>query len=601
MILFRFGIIFILLFIISGEELRAFDTLRVTASLDNLKKEIIGVVTYHVQADSRSGTFEFQLFPQAYSSENTPYMQGSRGLSESFKRSKIWGGMDIDSVTVDGRNAGENLIIEYTRGIIRMPEISTGKDITIEIYFRTIIPERSDRLSYFKDEYLLDGWFPMPAILRDDGNWHNPYYGRFTELVGEYFIYDIILNLPKNMIAAAPSPPYQSIEKETLISHHYLFGPAHDFALALSPEYMIDTIAVDSTIFRFYYRKFEESGLELLKETARRSYAHMNSRVGKYQYKYLSFASVDCASIGGLETPGLIALQSPRQSLIFSNIYQYMMMHEIAHQWFYGMIGSDQQETPWLDEGLAEFFADKIMEDSRGSKDGGLISWGGFEFSEKDLSRLSAGLSSGALRINRPAYSFVNSADYFSTVYLKADLAVETFDNLLGDSLSPLFWRTYFDRFLFRHPGYDDFIRTAIDIGGEQWGGLLRDLLNNTEAVDYSITSLTSRKGDSTSYDITLTLRKKGNLKFPVDYRVVLANGDIINYKWAGAYEDEEITLDCPAYAVEAIIDPEHKFAIDADFLNNSLTASADNRPGVRLSSGMMFLVESLLSFAGGI
>ncbi len=600
MILRKILIAFLLQAVVLASTVFGFDSLKIHASLDTLKKEIGGVVEYRLPSVPNLHTFEFQLFPNVYANEDSPYLRAKGQFLEHFLKNKKWAGMDIDSLLLDGINLSASLKIDYTKGILASPDTSNLGGRLVKIYFKTRIPEFGDRLSYYKDEYLIDGWFPCPALLRNDGTWYNPFYGPFCELVGEYFDYDLTLSVPANLVVAAPVPASKSAETGGVIEYQYSFGPAHDFALAISPTYLIDTSIIDSTTIRIFYRDFERPALPKIRNAAARAYEYMLRHVGKYQYKYLNYACVDFAFSGGLELPALIAMSSPKDAPMFSHMYESMVFHETAHQWFYGMIGSDQAEAPWMDEAVSNFFTNKIQVSTWGEK-ANLLDYAGFKISNADLYRFISGLSGKEGVINKPAYTFATQMDYFGLMYVKGSMVVETFDNLLGDSLSLEFWHDYYDRFLFKHPQPGDFFALAGEIGGENYKRLLESLLNASSAIDYSVESLKNRRLDSASVEVSLILRKVGNLDFPVKYCLILSNGDTLNYQWDSKYDTEEFVVRTSYPAAEAIIDPEFRFAIDNNFLNNSITVRGDGAPALRLSSGMLFLIESMLSFLGGI
>lgn len=600
MILLRILITCIFNIIILSQIVFSFDTLKIDASLDTLKKEIIGTVEYQLPQMPNLSSMEIQLFPNVYSNEDSPYLRGKGQFLEHFIKSKKWAGMDIDSILVDGNNLSADLKIEYSKGALKLADSANLAGKITRIYFKTRIPEFGDRLSYYKNEYLLDGWFPYPAMLQVDGTWYNPYYGSFCELVGEYFDYEVTLSLPSEMVVAAAAPPVEAEVAGDIARYHYSFGPAHDFALAISANYRIDSTDVDSTVIRIFYRDYEQPALQIIRDAARQAYQYMAQNVGDYQYRYLNYAFVDFAFSGGLELPALIALSSPKDAPMFSHIYESMVFHETAHQWFYGMIGSNQVEAPWMDEAVSNYFTDRIQIATYGKK-ANLLDFANFKISNSDLYRFISGLSGKAGIINKPAYSFATQMDYFGLMYVKGSLVIETFNGLLGDSLSTMFWREYYSRFLFKHPKPEDFFDLAGEIGGENYGRLLESLLNVSARVDYSVEGLENRRIDSANVEVSMILRKEGNLHFPIRYCLILANGDTLNYQWDSDYDSEEIVVKSPQPAIAAIIDPEFRFAIDDNFLNNSVTVNGDGKPALRLSSGILFLIESLLSYIGGI
>ena len=585
----------------------AYDTLKVTAVLDTALKQVSGVVEYQFPENLKLPIFEFQLYANVYSSADTPYLNGKSGLRGRLTNSKKWGSVTIDSILVDGENYGDNYYVEYTKGILSLEKYDFNRLPKIKLYFKTILPESGDRLSYFGSNYLLDGWFPTPAILKNNAEWYHPYYADNSEPFSDYFIYDVIFSAPSNIKVVGPgSSLVESKKSETneksdeLTQYSFLFGPALDFALALDPDYLIDVSLIGTDTIRIYYRDYEYSIIPKIKKAVKKSIIYMTENIGEYAYNSLNIVFSDIGFSGGIEFPAIISLSSPRGSPAISNAYDMLTIHEVVHQWFYAMVGSDQVEHPWLDESITNFFTLKILEQYWGDT-ANLFDLAGFKVTMRDMSRLNATVYLGDASINQPSYSYLGGDSYFSTVYDRGALAVETIDNLLGDSLSQIFWNTYFDKYKFAHPTPEDFRQTIIETSGDSLASIYDILIESPITIDYSVSNLSNRHLDSTEAEISFILHQEGGVDYPTDYRLYLSNGDSLDYQWFSQFETEEIIHQSPYPAVSILINPDNKWAIDANLLNNSAVVSPDNRPGFRLSAGIMFLVESLLSFVGGI
>jgi hypothetical protein len=600
MTLFRRAFAIGAIFLIGVGSAFSFDTLKITAALDTAKKQVSGMTEFRLTTGWNLRSFDFQLFPNVYSGDDSPYLRTRSAFLERASKYKTWGGMDIDSIFVDGLDLTSELDVDYTMGRVALDGAGGDSSRKVQIYFKTRIPEFSDRLFYRNDEYLLDGWFPFPAALDSGGGWRNPHYGAFCELVGEYFQYDVDFSVPHDFIVAAPVPPYNQSAEGDLTRYKYSFGPAHDFALAVSPRYLIDSCPWNSTIARFFYRPFEKTALDRVKNAARAAVDYLVNKVGPYSYPYITYVFADFSFSGGLELPGMAILSSPQGMSGATRLQESIVIHETTHQWFYGMIGSDQTESPWMDEAITCYFSDKIQIDIFGES-ANLVDWGDFKIANNDMFRWMYNIAGHRSAKDQPAYSYATQTDYFGSIYAGGGLALETFDRTLGDSLIDSFWREYYRRFLFRRPASGDFMNLASELAGDEKTRLLCSLLDNLGGIDYSVERLDNQRIDSAGVRINFVLRKKGNLDYPVKYNVILINGDTLKNVWDSPYSAEAIVIDAPHPAVAVVVDPDNIFAIDRNLLNNSLALRADNRPGARLSSGIMFLIESLLSLVGGI
>jgi len=592
--------IILTILIVAAGGASAFDTLYVDAELDTLRKDISGTVIYTLPETPITYSFEFQLFANVYASENSPYLRNKSKLAGMLKNSGKRGEMKIDSVLLDGRNVSSIIQIDYTRLMFRPEEESRLNGREVKIFFRTRIPEMADRLFYYGDAYFLDGWFPYPAILLDDGTWYNPYYDTFAEPTGGYFHFDIKLHLPDNMVIAAPVTPEIIASDGTLKACRFAFGPAHDFVLGLSPDYMVDSSLTGDIETKIYYRSFEQPVLDRIKTAAHHAIEYMTEHVGEYIYDDLTYVLIDMVEAGGVELPGLIGLGSPRGGALVSRYYESLVIHETIHQWFYAAVNTDQIKTPWMDESVTSFFTLKVMEKYYGVEANSL-DFAGFKLSERDQLRAMSSMSRDYGPLNRPTDAFADGHDFFGTIYSRGALILETFDNLLTDTLSSSFWSEYYRRYKFDTPSPEDFTTLAGETAGAEIKTALEKLIDGAGDIDYSVTNLTNEQIDSVTFEIKFTLGCKGDIDYPVKYSPVLYNNDTVDYFWAPEYNSENITLRLAAPANEIIVDPDHIFAVDDNLLNNSVTYGADSRAGFRLSSGVMFLIESLFSFVGGM
>ena len=337
-----------------------------------------------------------------------------------------------------------------------------------------------------------------------------------------------------------------------------------------------------------------------VKNAVLKTLEYMSDYVGPLEYKNVNYAFCDIGFAGGIEFPGLIALTSPRGGLVISNAYEELVIHETVHQWFYGMVGSDQSRAPWMDESVTNLFTLKILEKYWG-REANLLNLAGFKLSERDNIRLRSPAGGELSAVNQPTASFISGGQFYNTIYYRGTLALETFDNLLGDSLSSVFWKNYFKKYKFKHVADSDFINLTGELAGDTIRNTFENLLGSPVEIDYSVSDLRNRRIDSVTYDISFVLSCRERLGVPVDYAVCTVDGDTLFHRWRPGYNVEEINIKSGSPAVAVFIDPNNTITIDANLLNNSVCAQPDNKPGFRLSSGLMFLLESLFSFIGGI
>ena len=587
MMLFKL-ITYILIFFSSG-SLIAQDTLKIEASLNHERRRIKGVVEYRIPSGLKSDHIEFQLFANA---DISPF--ASNSVVEGIH------GTEIDSAVIGGSGISLDIDVVRTSATFTPTDKITLPGKIIKVFFTTYMQSTGDRLTYTNENYLLDGWFPYPALLTDNGDWYNPDYGPYSELVSDFFYYDVKFECPENQVVAAPVAPASTETGATSKFYTYSFGPAHDFAMALSPEFVIDSSVVGKTELFIYHLPSETPVLPRIRDAVGRTFEFMEAHLGEYAYDRFSVVMSHTELGGGIEFPAMTAITPFGGRMANSHMYESLIIHETIHQWFYGMINSDQSKAPWMDESITNYFTLRILEENYGAE-ANLIDLFGFKGSQRDEFRLSANVTVSDNPAACPADKFSSDVEFYGAIYNRGSLIIETFNNLLDDSLSNLFWSEYFDRYSFKQPTTYDFYSVVEDVTDSTMADVLKKLLEYSGPIDYSIKKFEHITNDSTGYKLELTLKKTGPINIPIDYYLIDSNDDTLKYVWTPEYNTEKITLDIDNPIMTVIVDPENKITVDANLLNNSYLYNPDNGPGMRLSSGIMFLIESLLSFLGGM
>jgi aminopeptidase N len=219
-----------------------------------------------------------------------------------------------------------------------------------------------------------------------------------------------------------------------------------------------------------------EQGAELVAETAAFSLRSFQRRFGPYPYARLTFVAAPFASFG-LEFPGIVLLASRVYDLADSEgglphriLLESTVAHETAHQWFYGLVGNDPQEEPWLDEALAQYAAWLYYRDryGEGPADGFFSS-----FNER-WSRVGQ----EPIPIGLPVRAY-SPMQYGAIVYGRAPLFLRALSDRMGEAAFDHLLAEYLRRWAWRTASGRDFLALA----GEVCGCPLADLAESWGAV----------------------------------------------------------------------------------------------------------------------
>ena len=182
-----------------------------------------------------------------------------------------------------------------------------------------------------------------------------------------------------------------------------------DFAFAVNPDYRYRSRRVGDTTIRVYTETVDG---RVTLDKAAYALGRLNALYGTYPYRDLVLAEVGAWGGFSMEYPQQIHLTRSKVN------DTYVVYHEVAHQWFYGLLGNDQMREPWLDEGFADFTTRYLMgvarsECGRKNIDASVWTW-------------DAGLTSGG--------NWTDCGGYFHTVFYRSTEMLNQVRNLMGAS-----------------------------------------------------------------------------------------------------------------------------------------------------------------------
>lgn len=206
-----------------------------------------------------------------------------------------------------------------------------------------------------------------------------------------------------------------------------------------------------------------EDGARTLISCGRMALQSLQTRFGPYPWSSLALAEVPLTGgAGGVELPGLALIAqslSPRSKSAVAplGLFEFTCFHEVAHQWWQGVVGSDPRRAPWVDEALAQYSAVLITEDMRGkaAADQAMSTYVALNYHGMRLARVPDG------KVARPADEFRSPLAYAGLVYGKAPLFFDRARDLLGPSRFDAATRAYRQAWAFREAGGESWLAAA--------------------------------------------------------------------------------------------------------------------------------------------
>lgn len=349
--------------------------------------------------------------------------------------------MDLASVTDDWGAALSWSMAESDTSVVRVElpaEWKPGEALLLNLTWTAMAPTdesrswtRDDGYGLFReanDVTVLAEWFPMLSM-RDDSGWRLdavPSWGDPAST--EIAFYEVWFTAPGRYAVITTGGEVSRNDSGGNSTRRYLSGPTRDFFLAFSPDLWVESTEVGDTVIRSYALTDHAQGGGAALAASAEGMELFNRYFGAYPYRELDV----------LETPliGLLGMEYPGVTLLASTIYtrdqawrlDVTTAHEVAHQWWYGVVGNDILQEPWLDEALATWSSGLYVEQIMG-RDAFQAQY------EQWVERYESGERSGTVgAVVWPVEQFRSSWDYVTTTYYKGAIALKILRNEIGDN-----------------------------------------------------------------------------------------------------------------------------------------------------------------------
>ena len=500
----------------------------------------------------------FHLYPNAYKNNSTTlakelYNNGDNIFLES--ENKDLGYIDSLEFKVNGISAEWNLLqdtIDICR--IKLPKpLQPGDSIHITTPFKVKIPNhRLSRLGHNAQAYFITQWFPKPAVF-DKNGWNYFSYLDKGEYYSEFGSFDVTITLPENYVVAATGElvngeseivwlenkaketmamsdfpkeldiPTSSATMKTL---RYKQDSIHDFAWFADKRWHVLKGEVELPISKrkvttwSFFTNAEAEMWRKAPEYISNGILYMSNWVGEYPYSTCTVVDVTYASGSGMEYPMVATIGS------YGDPFELdvTIVHEVIHNWFYGIIGSNERKHPWMDEGICNFYETRYIyteyASDKSKQLNNVYSYGRFKkllnlekINHKDIQYqryLAGARRHTSVSPDDYAQNF-SRANYGGAVYYKTTISTDYLKEYLGDSLFDRCMKRFYEKWKFKHPDPVD-MKNEFEIeSGQKLDWYFNDLVRSDKYIDYSICSIKKENGNA-----KLTLSNKGEIAGPL-------------------------------------------------------------------------------------
>ncbi|MDD8019625.1 MAG: M1 family metallopeptidase [Acidobacteriota bacterium] len=614
------------------------------------------------------------------------------GQDKILKRFRIkkdeWGWIKITSLTTaDGQDLLPAAVFispdqppnPHDQTVLRvvLPQpLAPGQAVNLNIDFQARVPKNGLRTGYFRNGFFISQWFPKPGVYEEGRGWNCHEYHLNSEFYADFADFQVKITVPKDFVVGACGQEMERTEEQTAgkVTYTYAQENIHDFAWTASPRFIkLERWfkGEEEVTLQEYQEMAELVGLTVQdiklpdvrmilliekqhKNQADRHFQALKAAIKYYglwygPYPYQTITMVDPpfrTGSGGMEYPTLLTAGT---SVILEKEVlspEQVIIHEFGHNYWYGLVASNEFEEAWLDEGINTYSTSKVSALAYGAGKPSLkaiglpLSWMIKLPAVYDW-QLARIISAPVVKLDpivNASWKFYNSGSYGLNVYHRAATSLYTLERLLGEKTWARVMRTYHQKYRFQHPRTEDFIRVVNEVSDQDLSWFFQEFFYGAKDFDYAISYVETRlkpekyqgifddlsgrtsgqasettgpapgqkkdKFKAKIYETIITLRRYGEIKLAPGYalklQVEFEDGSTEEREWDGQNRWMRFNFEKPVKIKRAVLDPEGLWLVDTNLSNNSYARKGPATRILSATGSLVWLMQNLLvTFSG--
>ena len=585
----------------------------------------------------------FHTYLNAFKNNRSTFMRESGGKprgEEAGGKPGDWGWIDVLSIrTRDGtelrpeaayvRPDGNDIFDETVLSVPLPSPVAPNGEIALDIKFKAKLPKIFARTGFVRDYHLVGQWFPKLGVYepagmrgRPAGGWNCHAFHANSEFYADFGDYDVTLDVPTNYVVGATGRRTAETKQGGRTRYRYVQNDVHDFAWTADPNFVVHEFRFDPVTdvpeswiagaaqelgmpeaelslkpvaVRVLLQPNHARARDRYALSARQGLAFYGLWYGAYPYETLTVVDPpdDGQGSGGMEYPTFITggtfgipLRWPFDRV---PVVEDVTIHEFGHQYWYGMVGSNEFEEAWLDEGINTDSEYRAMSLAFGPRQVNLPGGIGFDLSSlahSDYARLP-----NLDPIRRFAWRFASGNHYGVNSYPKVGLLLAQLKHDLGPRDFARAERAYFQEWSFRHPSTEDFFAVFERVCRRDLSTYRVNLVDGTARLDWSVVSArtqrreadegvfdgakgreTKKEAGSTSglYDTVVLFGNLGEWSHAAKARLVFRDGAVVDRDLPAEARWVRLTTAYTSKLAWAAVDPDRDNAWDGNRENDS-------------------------------
>ncbi|MDP9003085.1 MAG: M1 family metallopeptidase [Myxococcota bacterium] len=476
---------------------------------------------------------------------------------------------------------------------VRVPlpwPIAPGHEVALDVVFDDHLPKIVLRTGHVGSFHMVGQWFPKIARLEPDGRWaHFPLH-HLSEFYADFGTYDVTIDVPAAFTVGATGRLVESRVQDGRRIERHVQHDIHDFAWTAWDKYKVARETVDGVDVTLLYPPGYAHLASRELATLRFALPYYSARYGRYPYDVLTVVHPppDADEAGGMEYPTLITSGGAWWTPSGVLAPEIVTIHELGHQWFYGIVATNEFAWPVLDEGLNQFAEVDAMAKWRG--EASLVDFGGLHVSDAAVQAVGGNMGAFDEPIAQAASAFSSGTAYQRLVYARTASIFLTLARVYGDEQVARALGRYTRQYRFAHPAPEQLIDAFREVMGATVASTLRAALFDKGWVDYAVDGVWTHEAqrvggvfdrdgkrekiepgasDAGGWDCAVLVRRRGTLSLPVDVEFAFADGSTRRERWDDGKDWRRFVWRSSVALSAAVVDPDDRVLIDMNLGNN--------------------------------
>ena len=553
-------------------------------SLNDIEHSLTGTGRYVYTNNSPDAldTLIFHIWPNAYKDDQTDFarqqlLNGSKKFhfaDDSLRGyiSKL--DFQVNGQQVDWSYFGDQIDI----AVLPLKErIKPGQTVEITTPFYVKIPGSFSRFGHQGQGYQMTQWYPKPAVY-DVNGWNQMPYLDQGEFYSEFGKFTVNVTVPDNYVVAATGELQTASENQFLIDRMnnpvskndeitsssttktltYVQDNIHDFAWFADKHFNVKQDEVklnDGSVVKTWVYATQKN-LDYTDDIAL-ALKYYSEHCGIYPYKHCTVVKGALKAGGGMEYPMITVVTSLNKEVI---------VHEVGHNWFYGILGTDERRYPWMDESINSYFEHETIHGSDTAEDVSLDP-------PTIRTLMKSGLNSGLMRLGYEQIEvtelhqaigehskLLTGANYGMMVYGKGADAFGYLRDYLGQETFDECFQAYYFKWKFKHPLPGDMKDVFEKVSGKNLRWFFDELIATENHLDMAVMDVTAEN---------ITLSNFGGVSGPVPLGL-FKHGELVKTIWVEGFEGDTVLSIRPGDADLVKLDP-REITLDYKRSNNTM------------------------------